>query len=144
MNSGADSAHWNDGQPVAAPDVRGGKTVEERTILTALGNIVDSLGTLSLVATAPDDPLSLPEPPGPEQTAAYEAHVSAIKAQVDAGYHDLLAMSIRDYQAGYADRAGLYLLEFLGKLKKEPDHDRSFSAEGQRTLATYVADLREL
>ncbi len=118
--------------------------MEERTILTALGNIVDSLGTLSLVATAPDDPLALPEPPGPGQIAAYETHVSAVKDQVDASYHDLLAMSVRDYQAGYADRAGLYLLEFLGKLKEEPDYDRKFSVEGQRTLATYVADLREL
>ena len=118
--------------------------MEERTILTALGNIVDSLGTLSLVATAPDDPLALPEPPGPEQIAAYETHVSAVKDQVDASYHSLLAMSARDYQAGYADRAGLYLLEFLGKLKEEPDYDRTFSAEGQRTLATCVADLREL
>ena len=118
--------------------------MEERTILTALGNIVDSLGTLSLVATAPDDPLALPEPPNAEQTAAYEAHVSAIKAQVAASYHNLLAMSVRDYQAGYADRAGLYLLEFMGKLKEEPDYDRNFSAEGRRTLATYVADLREL
>ena len=118
--------------------------MEERTILTALGSIVDSLGTLSLVATAPDDPLALPEPPSAEQTAAYEAHVGAIKGQVDAGYHNLLAMSARDYQAGYADRAGLYLLEFLGKLKEEPDYDRNFSAAGQRTLATYVANLREL
>lgn len=143
MNSGADSPA---GMGVGSPplDAKGGKTVEERTILAALGNIVDSLGTLSLVATAPDDPLALPEPPDAEQTAAYEAHVSAIKAQVEASYHNLLAMSVRDYQAGYADRAGLYLLEFLGKLKEEPDYDRSFSAEGQRTLATYVADLREL
>lgn len=118
--------------------------MEERTILTALGNIVESLGTLSLVATAPDDPLALPEPPSPAQTAAYEAHVSVIKAQVDANYHSLLAMSVRDYQAGYADRAGLYLLEFLGKIREEPDYDRNFSAEGQQILATYVADLREL
>ena len=63
--------------------------MEERTILTALGNIVDSLGTLSLVATAPDDPLALPEPPNAEQTAAYEAHVSAIKARADASRADL-------------------------------------------------------
>ena len=118
--------------------------MEERTILTALGNIVDSLGTLALVATAPDDPLALPEPPGPEQAAAYEAHASAVKTQVDPSYHSLLAMSVRDYQAGYADRAGLYLLEFLGKIEDEPDYARNFSAEGQRTLATYVADLREL
>ena len=118
--------------------------MEERTILTAMGNMVDSLGTLSLVATAPDDPLALPEPPAPEQTAAYEAHVSAIQAQVDTSYYNLLAMSARDYQAGYADRAGLYLLEFLGKLKEEPDFDSNFSAEGQNILATYVADLREL
>ena len=118
--------------------------MEERTILTVLGKMVDSLGTLSLIATAPDDPLALPEPPDPQQTAAYEACVSAVKAQVDARHHGLLAMSARDYQAGYADRAGLYLLEFLGKIKEEPGYARHFSAEGQRALAAYVADLREL
>jgi hypothetical protein len=144
MNLGADSPGAEGSRQGVAPEAEGGKTVEERTILTALGNIVDSLGTLSLVATAPDDPLALPEPPAPEQVAVYETHVSAIKAQVAASYHSLLGMSVRDYQAGYADRAGLYLLEFLGKLKEEPDYDRNFSAGGQRTLATYIADLREL
>ena len=144
LNSGVDPPAGMGGRQAAALDAEGGTTVEERTILTAMGNIVDSLGTLSLVATAPDDPLALPEPPNAEQTAAYEGHVNRIKAEVDAGYHNLLAMSVRDYQAGYADRAGLYLLEFLGKLKEEPDFGRNFSAEGQRTLATYVADLREL
>ena len=59
-------------------------------------------------------------------------------------YHDLLAMSMRDYQAGYADRAGLYLLEFLRKLAEEPDYDRNFSGDSQRALARYVVDLREL
>ena len=118
--------------------------MEERTIITALGNIVDSLGSLSLVATAPNDPLALPEPPGSEQTATYEGHVSLVKAQVDPSYHELLAMSARDYQAGYADRAGLYLLEFLRKLAQEPEYDRNFSADSQRALARYIADLREL
>ena len=118
--------------------------MEERTIITALGNIVDSLGSLSLVATAPNDPLALPEPPGSEQTATYEAQVSLVKAQVDPSYHELLAMSTRDYQAGYADRAGLYLLEFLRKLAQEPEYDRNFSADSQRALARYIADLREL
>ena len=118
--------------------------MEERTIITALGNMVDSLGRLSLVAIAPDDHLALPEPPGTEQTATYEAQVSLVKAQVDASHHGLLAMSARDYQAGYADRAGLYLLQFLGKLAEEPGYDRNFSDESQRSLARYVADLREL
>ena len=118
--------------------------MEERTIVTALGNMVDSLGRLSLVAIAPDDPLALPEPPGSEQTATYEAQAGLVREQVDAGYHDLLAMSMRDYQAGYADRAGLYLLEFLRKLAAEPEYDRNFSGDSQRALARYVADLREL
>ena len=118
--------------------------MEERTIVTALGNMVESLGTLSLVAIAPDDPLALPEPPGAEQTATYEAQAGLVKAQVDASYHDLLAMSTRDYQAGYADRAGLYLLEFLRKLAEEANYARDFSEESQRALARYVADLREL
>ena len=118
--------------------------MEERTIITAMGNMVDSLGSLSLVATAPNDPLALPEPPGSEQVATYEAQVNLVKAQVDASYHDLLAMSARDYQAGYADRAGLYLLEFLRKLAEEPEYDRNFSNENQLALARNVADLREL
>ena len=118
--------------------------MEERTIVTALGNMVDSLGNLSLVAIAPDDPLALPEPPGSEQAATYEAQAAVVKGQVDAGYHDLLAMSARDYQAGYADRAGLYLLEFLRKLSEESDYDRNFSDDSRRALARYVVDLREL
>ena len=118
--------------------------MEERTMLTALANMVDSLGSLSLVAIAPDDPLALPEPPGPEQTSSYETQVSQVKTQVDATYHDLLAMSARDYRAGYADRAGLYLLEFLRKIAERPDYERSFSDDGQRALARFVADLREL
>lgn len=118
--------------------------MEERTIITALGNIVDSLGSLSLVAIAPNDPLALPEPPGSDQTATYETQVGLVKAQVDASYHELLAMSVRDYRAGYADRAGLYLLEFLRKLAEEPEYDRHFSADSRRALARYIADLREL
>ena len=118
--------------------------MEERTMLTALGNMVDSLGSLSLVAIAPDDPLALPEPPGPEHISAYEAQISQVKTQVDTTYHDLLAMSARDYQAGYADRAGLDLLEVLRKLAESPDYNRSFSDDGQRALARFVADLREL
>ena len=106
--------------------------MEERTIISALGNMVESLGTLSLVAIAPDDPLALPEPPGAEQTATYEAQAGVVRAQVDASYHDLLAMSTRD------------LLEFLRKLPEEPDYARDFSEESQRALARYVADLREL
>ena len=118
--------------------------MEERTIITTLGNIVDSLGSLSLVAIAPNDPLALPEPPDSEQTATYETQVSLVKAQVDASYHELLTMSARDYRAGYADRAGLYLLEFLRKLAQEPEYDRNFSADSQRAMARYIADLREL
>ena len=106
--------------------------MEERTIVTALGNMVESLGSLSLVAIAPDDPLALPEPPGSEQAATYEAQVALVKAQVDASFHDLLSMSARDYQAGYADRAGLYLLEFLRKFAEESDYDRNFSTTARK------------
>ena len=145
LNSDADSPAGMGGRQAVSLDAKGGKTVEERTILTALGNIVDSLGTLSLVATAPDDPLALPEPPSAEQTAAYEAHVNA-----DRGRRWTRATTTcwpcrcATIRRATPTEPGLYLLEFLGKLKEEPDYNRNFSAEGQRTLATYVADLREL
>lgn len=118
--------------------------MEERTVITALENIVHTLGALSLTSTASDDPLALPEPPTPDEVAAYEVHITAIHEQVDPSYHPLLAMSLRDYRAGYPDRAGVYLVEFLDKLKGEAGFTQRFSPESQKQLDFYLADLREL
>ncbi len=118
--------------------------MEARTIITALGEIVSTLGAQSLVASAPDNPLALPEPPTPDQVTAYEAHIRAITASVDPAYHPLLTMSLRDYQAGYADRAGAYLIDFLGKLKEEPDYVQNLSPASHKQVEFYLADLREL
>jgi hypothetical protein len=117
--------------------------VEERTIITALQEIARTLGALALVASYPDDPLALPEPPTPDEVAAYDAHITAIRAQVDASYHPLLAMSLRDYRAGYADRASAYLVEFLDKLKGEADFKR-WPPESQRQLESCLTALRDL
>lgn len=118
--------------------------MEERTVISALGEIVRTLGALSLVTLQPDDPMALPEPPVPEEIAAYEAHITTITEHVDPSYQPLLAMSLRDYQAGYPDRAGAYLLEFLDKLMVEPDYAQRFSSESQGLLQFYRADLQEL
>ncbi len=71
-------------------------------------------------------------------------HIQAITARVDPGYQSLLTMSMRDYQAGYPDRAGACLIDFLGKLKEEPDYAQNLSLESQKQVEFYLADLREL
>jgi hypothetical protein len=118
--------------------------VEERTVSTALEKIVHTLGALALTATASDDPLALPEPPTPDEVTAYEAHIAAIREQVDPSYHSFLAMSLRDYRAGYPDRAGVYLREFLDKLQSEAGFTQGVSPAFQKQLEVYLADLREL
>ena len=123
---------------------KGDTQVEERTVITALQEIARTLGALALVASSPDDPLALPEPPTPDEVAAYDAHITAMRAQVDASYHPLLAMSLRDYQAGYADRASAYLVEFLERLKGETGLTQQLSPESQRQLEACLAALRDL
>jgi hypothetical protein len=123
---------------------KGDTQVEERTVITALQEIARTLGALALVAASPDDPLALPEPPTPDEVAAYDAHITAMRAQVDASYHPLLAMSLRDYRAGYADRASAYLVEFVDKLKGEAGFTQRWSPESQRQLEICRAALQEL
>jgi hypothetical protein len=123
---------------------KGGTKVEERIVVTTLENIVRTLGALAAVALAPDDPLALPDPPTPEEAAAYEGYISTMKEQVKPSYHPLLAMSLRDYRAGYADRSGAYLMEFLEKLKSEPDFTQTFSPEAQTQLELCRGALTEL
>ena len=118
--------------------------MEERIVVTTLENIVRTLGALAAVALAPDDPLALPEPPTPEEVAAYEGYIATMKEQVKPSYHPLLAMSLRDYRAGYADRSGAYLMEFLEKLESEPDFTQTFSPEAQKQLELCRGALTEL
>ena len=59
--------------------------MDEQTILAELVPVIHSLKTLALVALDMEDahPLALPEPPEPDQVAAYERHITAIAQQVD-------------------------------------------------------------
>lgn len=118
--------------------------MDEQTIVTALGELTSTLGTLALVSIHPDDPLALPEPPGADEISVYEGHINVLKAQVDPSYHNVLTMSLRDYRGGYPDRAGAYLIEFLEKVSQEPSYSQNFSAESQSKMNFYLADLREL
>ena len=123
---------------------KGEAKVEERIVIQALEEMVHTLGALALTATASEDPLALPEPPTADEIATYEAHTAALRTQVAASYHPLLAMSLRDYRAGYPDRAGVYLLEFVEKLKGEEGFTQHFSAASQKQLDSYLAELQEL
>ncbi len=113
-------------------------------IVTAIEAIAKELGTKALVLIHPEDPLALPEPPGADEIAVYEGHINAIKGQVAQSYDNFLTMSLRDYRAGYPDRTGAYLVNFLEKLMTEPNYSQNFSAESQGKLNFSLRDLREL
>ncbi len=120
--------------------------MEEKTILTELGVAIDTLKTLALVTLDIEDthPLALPEPPPPDNVAAYERHMNAICQQVAPRLWPLPAASLRDYQAGFPDRAGSYLLELVNQLLREPEYATAFSPAAQKRLQGCVMDLREL
>ena len=114
--------------------------MNEQSFITALTEVSSVLGQLALEATEPDDPMSLPEPRDPDEVSAFERQISALQEQVDPGLHSLLKTTVRDYVAGYPDRCGAYLCEFLDKLKAEGN----FSAESQEQVEFLLTDLREL
>lgn len=118
--------------------------MDENVIVASIEAVAETLGTMALVLIHPEDPLALPEPPGADITAAYDGHLDAIQGQVAADYHNLLEMSKRDFRAGYPDRAGAYLVEFLEKMMEEPDYGQKFSADAQGKLDFSLRDLREL
>jgi hypothetical protein len=128
----------------SAPRTKGGITVDEQTIVTAIAEISSTLRTMALVSIHPEDPLALPEPPEADEAAVYEGHINALKAQVDPSYHNLLTMSLRDYRGGFPDRAGAYLIEFLEKFSQEPNYSQNFSAAAQSKMNFSLSDLREL
>ena len=59
--------------------------MDEKTILAELGPAINKLRTLALVALDMEDahPMALPEPPEPDNVAAYERHMKAIVQQVN-------------------------------------------------------------
>jgi hypothetical protein len=120
--------------------------MEEKTILAELGVAIDTLKTLALVTldTEESHPLALPEPPAPDRVAAYERSMNAISQQITPKLRPLPAASLRDYRAGFPDRAGSYLLELVNQLLREPEYDAALSPAARKRLQSCVMDLREL
>jgi hypothetical protein len=114
------------------------------SFISALQELSNTLGQLSLQATEPDDPLAFPEPRTESEIAEFEHQLSVIRGQVDAKHHSLLNTAQRDYKAGFPDRVGAYLVELLEKVQKEPSYAQDFSAESQQQVDFYLTDLREL
>jgi hypothetical protein len=114
------------------------------SFISALQEISNTLGQLSLQATEPDDPLAFPEPRSDDEIARFEQHLSVIRSQVDPTLHPLLKTALRDYNAGFPDRVGAYLVELIEKVQKEPAYVQDFSADSQQQVDFCLADLREL
>ncbi|PYM89505.1 MAG: hypothetical protein DME04_26160 [Candidatus Rokuibacteriota bacterium] len=123
-----------------------GRDMEEKTILTELGVAIDTLKTLALVTLNVEEthPLALPEPPASDKVAAYERHMNAISQELATRLRPLPAASLRDYRAGFPDRAGSYLLELVNQLLREPEYVSAFSPAARKRLQGCVMDLREL
>jgi len=120
--------------------------MEENALLTELGHAIDTLKTLALVTLDAENshPLALPEPPTHDQVAAYERHMNALHQQLAPRLQPLPAASLRDYRAGFPDRAGSYLLELVNQLLREPESSSALSPAARKRLQGCVMDLREL
>ena len=70
--------------------------------------------------------------------------MSALTPHVSASHRPLLSKSLRDYQAGFPDRAGSYLQELVGKLLQDPEYATAFSPTARQQLAGYLVHLREV
>ena len=120
--------------------------MDEKTILAELAPAINSLKTLALVALDMEDahPLALPEPPEPDQVAAYERHMTAIAQHVNPRHRALLNASLRDYKCGFPDRAGNFLRELVTRFLEDPEYTSAFSPASQSQLKSLLADLQEL
>jgi hypothetical protein len=120
--------------------------MEENTILAALGPAINALRTLALVALDMEEahPLALPEPPEADKVAAYEQRMNALAQQVAERHRALPAASLRDYRAGFPDRAGTYLLELVTQFRQAPEYATAFSPAAQKRLQSYLMDLQAL
>ena len=120
--------------------------MDERIVLKELQDAIDTLRTLALVALDMEEshPLALPEPPESHRVAAYEQHMNAITQHVAESHRPLLAKSLRDYRAGFPDRAGSYLFELVGKFLQDQEYATAFSPTARRQLEEYLTALSEL
>jgi hypothetical protein len=120
--------------------------MDEQTILTELVPIIHSLKTLALVALDLEDahPLALPEPPEPDQVAAYERHITAIAQQVNPPQRAMLNASLQDYRGGFSDRAGKYLQDLVKSFLEAPEYASAFSPAAQQRLKGFMGDLQEV
>ena len=118
--------------------------MDEQAFVSSMEGLTATLGQLALHTLAPDDPLAFPEPPDAEEIVEYERNITTVRNQVGESLHKYLSMALRDYKAGYPDRSGAYLIEFLEKLQAEPGYDQDVSADAKRKISTCLADLREI
>ena len=118
--------------------------MNEDTFITALSGISGTLSQLSLQVTEPDDPLAFPEPRSEAEIAAFDSQLEVLRSQSPESHHSLLTTTARDYKAGYPDRCGAYLVEFIEKLQAEPSYAQGISTDGQGKVNFYLTDLREL
>lgn len=116
--------------------------MNEQTIVSAFENLVPTIAALAVAALDESEPLAFPEPPPTEDTNAYTGYIAALQGQLAQSYHPLLALSLRDYKAGFPDRAGLPLVEVLEKIIAEPAF-KNFSAAGQQKLQHALGELRQ-
>lgn len=118
--------------------------MNEEAFITALSGISNTLSQLSLQVTEPDDPMAFPEPRSEAEIAMFSSQLDALRQESSESLHSLLNTTLRDYKAGYPDRCGAYLVEFLEKLQTEPGVAQGLSAGAQGTVNTCLTDLREL
>lgn len=118
--------------------------MSEQAALTALATAAKTLKALALVALEEDDPLALPEPPEEEQVAEYEQLIAAISAVAAPGHRALAAASLQDYKAGFADRAGIHLLDLTKRFLQESEYASTFSPAERSQLEASAKDLSEL
>lgn len=118
--------------------------MNEDTFITALSGISNTLSQLSLHATEPDDPMAFPEPRSEAEISVFSGQLEVLRSQSPESHHSLLTTTLRDYKAGYSDRCGAYLVEFIEKLQAEPSYAQGISTDGQSKVNFYLIDLREL
>jgi hypothetical protein len=70
--------------------------------------------------------------------------MNALCQQVAPWLRPLPAASLRDYRAGFPDRAGSYLLELVNQLLREPESSSALSPAARKRLQRCGMDLREL
>jgi hypothetical protein len=120
----------------------GGIYMDEKVVVAAFSNIVPALANLATAALDLEDPFAFPEPPSAMEIATYAAQITALKEQIAKSYHPRLDASLRDYQAGFFDRAAVYLVEVLEALQAEPTYAQTFSPATQKQLGSSLQEIK--